>query len=306
MIAIFAIGFLFLGAAVALVIRAVTLPRVRMSAQMRQIRTYGFNPDAIEKAVPVERSAVGAGLRGFAISVGSFARTTLPQLKPLTRGELASGGLRTMPADAFHGYRVLATIGIPVLLLLDGIASGSFSAISVLLILVSGVVAWMLPVAVIRRRSQARLDLIDRQLPELIDVLTATVEAGLGFGGSLQVVANRFDAPLGEELRLTLREQTMGLSIDQALGNMVERCDTPSMRALSRAVLQGESLGVSIGQMMRSLAADTRRRRRQAATERVQKAPIKLLFPLILMIFPALLIVLLYPAVHQLLTNLGG
>src|SRR5205085_9593264 len=81
---------------------------------------------------------------------------------------------------------------------------------------------------------------------------------------------------------------------------------TPSMRAFVRAVLQGESLGVSIAAMMRNLASETRARRRQLAQERIQKAPVKMLFPLIFLIFPALLIVLLYPAFTQVFSTLGG
>jgi tight adherence protein C len=150
------------------------------------------------------------------------------------------------------------------------------------------------------------MDRVDRDLPELIDLLTATIEAGLGFAGSLQLVADRFQGPLGQELRLTLHEQGMGLSTDQALSNLVERCETPSVRAFARAVSQGETLGVSIGSMMRNLAAETRKRRRQNATEKVQKAPVKMLFPLVFCVFPALFIVLLFPALYRVVEQLGG
>jgi len=168
--------------------------------------------------------------------------------------------------------------------------------------------AWVFFGAYVRHRSEIRLHSIDRELPELIDVLIATIEAGLGFAGSLSVVAGRFKGPLGNELRLAMQEQRMGLSTNQALGNILERSDTPAMRSFVRAVIQGETLGVSIGTMMRNLALEMRTRRRQEAQERVQKAPLKMLFPLIFLIFPALLIVLLYPAVHELLagfSNLG-
>jgi tight adherence protein C len=163
-----------------------------------------------------------------------------------------------------------------------------------------------LPATAIRRRGQRRLDRIDAALPELIDVLTATVEAGLSFASSLAMCADRFDGPLGQELRLTLREQSMGLSTNAALENMRERCDTQSVRAFVRAVSQGESLGVSIGAMMRNLASETRKRRRTVAQERIQKAPVKLLFPLIFLIFPSLMVVLLYPALHRILTVFSG
>ena len=91
----------------------------------------------------------------------------------------------------------------------------------------------------------------------------------------------------------------MGLSTNQALSSMLERCDSPAMRSFVRAIIQGETLGVSIGAMMRNLALEMRKRRRQGAHERVQRAPVKMLFPLVLLIFPSLLIVLLYPAAHD-------
>ena len=95
----------------------------------------------------------------------------------------------------------------------------------------------------------------------------------------------------------------MGLSTNQALSNILVRSDTPAMRSFVRAVIQGETLGVSIGAMMRNLAIEMRTRRRQGAQERVQRAPLKMLFPLIFLLFPAMLIVLLYPAIHELLAG---
>ena len=98
----------------------------------------------------------------------------------------------------------------------------------------------------------------------------------------------------------------MGLSIEEALRNMLDRCETPAMRAFVRSVLQGEMLGVSIGQIMRNLADEMRKRRKAAAEERAQRAPIKILFPLIFMIFPAMFIVLLGPAAFSMIDAFGG
>jgi tight adherence protein C len=88
----------------------------------------------------------------------------------------------------------------------------------------------------------------------------------------------------------------MGLGQTEALSNMLERCETPMMRSFVRSVVQGETLGVSIGQIMRNVAGEARKRRRQSAEERAQKAPIKMLFPLVFMIFPAMFVVMLAPA----------
>jgi tight adherence protein C len=134
-------------------------------------------------------------------------------------------------------------------------------------------------------------------MPELIDLLVVTVEAGLGLGAALQLASERMTGPLGQELRIALQEQRMGLPQLQALENMLNRCPTPAVRSFVRAMIQGERLGVSVGQILRSLALEMRKRRRAQAEERAQKAPIKILFPLVFMIFPAMFVVILGPAV---------
>ena len=160
-------------------------------------------------------------------------------------------------------------------------------------------------VTIVRNRARRRLEQIDYELPELIDLLVVTVEAGLGFNGSLQVAAGRLDGPLGDELRLALQEQNMGLATNEALQNMLARAETPAMRSFVRSIVQGETLGVSIGEIMRNLATEMRKRRRAAAEERAQKAPIKILFPLVFLIFPSIFVVLLGPAVFQFIQAFG-
>jgi tight adherence protein C len=305
MTALFVLGILFLAAAAALVARAITLSRARIATQVRQIEEYGFNTTEGTDAPESATARLGTRLSARAERIGRSAHGT-GWRAPVTTQQLRGAGLYTVTPDVFQGYRVMLALGLSVLILLDSVATGSFSITTVLLMIVAAALAWFGPALLVGTRAQRRMDRVDRDLPELIDLLIATVEAGLGFAGSLQLVADRFEGPLGQELRLTLREQNMGLSTERALGNLLERCETPSVRAFVRAVSQGESLGVSIGTMLRNLAAETRKRRRQSANEQVQKAPVKMLFPLVFMVFPALLIVLLYPAIHQLLQQLGG
>ena len=98
----------------------------------------------------------------------------------------------------------------------------------------------------------------------------------------------------------------MGLATTDALRNFAERCPTPGVRTFVRSIIQGETLGVSIGDILRNLAVEMRKRRRASAEERAQKAPIKILFPLIFLIFPAMFVILLAPAVFQFLEAFGG
>lgn len=305
MAALFVIGLLFICATIVLVVRAVALPRLRVTAQLRQIETYGFNTLPGEGSLTA-RPPLGRAVNALAEKVGRYTIARVGILTPTPNRELASAGFYRISVEAFHGYRALASLTLPTLLALEVISTGRSMGLTILLALLAAAACWVLFGAFVRHRSEIRLNALDRQLPELIDVLTATIEAGLGFAGSLQLVAGRFQGPLGNELRLALQEQSMGLSTNQALSNVLERSDTPAMRSFVRAVLQGETLGVSIGTMMRNLAVEMRTRRRQAAHERVQKAPVKMLFPLVFLIFPAMLIVLLYPAAHELLRGFSA
>jgi tight adherence protein C len=306
MVGLFIIGLVLVAAAVTLLVRSVALPRLRITAHLRQIDTYGFATGRGEGGHVGSRPPLGWTVNAQAERVGRWAIARVGALAPMPAHRLASAGFYSLSRDAFHGYRVASSSLLFALVIFESIASGGNLAVGILLAIVAAAACWVLFGASLRRRSEARLHAIDRELPELIDVLTATIEAGVGFAGSLRLVAGRFEGPLGSELKLALQEQSMGLTTDQALANMLERSDTPAMRSFVRSVLQGEKLGVSIGAMMRNLAVEMRTRRRQEAQERVQQAPVKMLLPLIGMMFPALLIVLLYPAIHQLLQGFSG
>src|SRR5439155_23203236 len=166
-------------------------------------------------------------------------------------------------------------------------------------------VGWFGPIFLLGRRARSRLQKIDDAMPELIDLLVVMLEAGVGFTAALRLASERLGGPLGEELRLTVQEQNLGLSNSAALQNWMARSDTPAVNSFCRAMLQGERLGISIGQILRNLAMEMRRRRRQAAEERAQKAAIKILFPLVMLIFPAMFVIILGPALFRIIDTLG-
>ena len=205
------------------------------------------------------------------------------------RRDLLGAGFYNVTAEAYLGFRILATFGLTAFLFLLAIAAPS--AVAIVGLGIAVVLGWRLPAISVQRRAERRRDDIDSELPELIDLLVVSVEAGVGLGSAQQLIAGRLHGPMGDELRLMLQEQSMGLSTDQALTNLLERCETPSVRSFVRSLQQGERLGVSIGTILRNLAVEMRTRRRQAAEERAQKAPVKILFPLVFLIFPAIFIV---------------
>ena len=305
MVLVLLIGLALTGATVTLMLRAVAMPRIEAVARLGQIQAYGFAaPEVIDGADARGRHST---LDAIASAVGRFVTA---QWRSFDEGEirktLMAAGLYTTTPLTFIGYRVLAGVALPATFLWYLTATGASAMMICVAVVFGALIGWTLPMTVVSRRARSRYERIERDLPELIDLLVVTVEAGLGFNGSLQTTSQRLEGPLGDELRLTLQEQRMGLSTTQALSNLLVRCDTPSMRSFVRSVLQGETLGVSIGQIMRALAVEMRKRRRARAEEKAQKAPIKLLFPLVFLIFPSMFVVLLFPALYSFLTTFGG
>jgi tight adherence protein C len=169
----------------------------------------------------------------------------------------------------------------------------------------AAVLGWFIPSMLVNARIRKRQEQIEKDLPDLIDLVVVTLEAGLSFPQSLRLAATKIKEPLAGEVRLTLQEQNMGLTLVEALENLLARVDTPGVRMFSRSIAQGESMGVSTGQIMRNLALELRKRQRAAVEERAQKAPVKILFPILFLIMPALFIVLLLPVMITVMDVLG-
>jgi tight adherence protein C len=301
MVLILLLGLLLIGAAAALVIRAFVMLRIPAGETAAMIDRYSFTANASAETAPTtpDRPRPSLALRrrldAAATALGNFISERLPDTSyEEARSRLVAAGYYTTTAAQFIGYRILATVLLPAFWLLVTVrhASAMLVVAGMALMLLGG---WLLPMRILRRRAQRRIHEIDYTMPDLIDLLVTTVEAGIALNSSLQIAARRFHGQLGAELRLLLQEQSMGLTLNEALGHMQERCDTPAIRSFVRSIIQGDLLGVSINQTLRNLATDMRKRRRQAAEERAQKAPVKMLFPLVLLILPALFLVLLGP-----------
>lgn len=297
LLALFAL--LLAAVAVAALLRALTLPTTQMAARMDGLAVYGY---ARDENAPIEPAADTAPFSALARRIGGLiARNTGWVNEDDLRQELVAAGIYGTSPWTLLGYGVLAAVGLGLSALL---LAGSL-ILGVLFGVIAAYGGWRLPLLIVHRRASTRADVIDRELPNLIDQVVVTLEAGVGYSSSLQMAARRMPGPLGEEMRLALQEQRMGVALTESLAHLRDRVDSPNIRSFARAVTQGERLGVPIGQVMRDLSIDMRKRRRRAAEEAARKAPVKILFPLVLCILPSLLIVMLVPAFLQLTQQLG-
>jgi len=153
----------------------------------------------------------------------------------------------------------------------------------------------------IHNLGQHRQEHLRRGLPDAMDMMTVCVEAGLGFDAALSRVARNLEGPFAEECARVLQEMQIGMSRAQALRAMTERTDVPELRGFVTAIIQSGELGISIGDVLREQAHQMRIVRRQRAEERAQKLQVKLLFPLITCLLPAMFVVILGPAVMQII-----
>jgi tight adherence protein C len=259
-----------------------------------QIGTYGYVAETTRGAAespgrrPLDRLAGRLG----DVAARRFGRFGEAEL----RLKLLSAGMYGTNPRKLLGYQVLLSICLAFAGLWIVALAGGSGVLTILLAAGAGTLGWFLPIYYVNRRRRLRFEAMDRQMPDLIDLLVVTVEAGLGILASMRVASESLPDPLGQELRLTLQEQRMGLSVNEAIESLGRRADCSNVRIFVRSLTQGERLGVSIGTTMRNLALEMRKRRKAMVEEQAQKIPIKMLFPLAFLIFPAMFIVLLVPA----------
>jgi tight adherence protein C len=303
MVFLLLLALMLIGLAVALALRAVLGGPGTRPDMLSQVAAYGFGAGAASADQPNSLQS-----REIANKIGLHlvSRLQAEQARAL-RQLLNSAGYYRTTVTQYLGYRALSVVGLPVAVLVFGALVGGVGIVTIVIAAMAAGIGLVLPKTLVERRVTQRTTRIDYEVPELVDLLVTSIEAGVGFGSALQLSARRVRDPLGQELRLTLGEQSMGLTMNEALQNTLERTNrSASMKAFVQAIVQGETLGVSVGKTLRDLAVDMRKRRRQAAEERAQKAPIKLLFPLTFLILPAMLIVILGPAVRAISHGLGG
>ncbi|NNJ09954.1 type II secretion system F family protein [Chloroflexales bacterium ZM16-3] len=218
---------------------------------------------------------------------------------------LLMSGARGLGIVEFLGLRLICGVSLlGVGVLYCWLAEFPLSFVNIMMLGVVAFCGFSLPKFWITRRITRRQGQITNALPDALDMLTITIEAGLSFESSLQEIMARWDNDLSREFARVLRDIGMGQSRRASLNGLGERTGVPDILSFVTALNQADELGVSIGRVLKTQSEDMRVRRRQRAHEKANQAPVKIMFPLVFLIFPAIFAVLLGPAVPQLL-NMG-
>jgi tight adherence protein C len=199
------------------------------------------------------------------------------------------------------GFVVLLMISLGLTMVLG------FSLVTTLFVCVGlSMLGYMLPNIVIHQMGETRSEQMQRDLPDALDLLTISVEAGLAFDAALARVARSTEGPLAAEFARVLQEMNIGVGRVDAIRALGERTHIPELRAFATAMVQADAFGIPIAQVLRVQSNEMRVKRRQRAEEKAQKVPVKILFPLIFCILPTLFIVVMGPAVISMMENFSG
>lgn len=272
--------------------------------RLEQIADLGRVPTEREQELSrplVERifGPVATKVAGFVVSI------TPKNVMEAAKLKLDSiGNPWKMSAGDYVILRVVTLLILPlgVFLITNKIGLGK----AFLFALVAAALGWVVPETMMQSKAKHRGKEIQRDLPDILDLLTVSVEAGLGFDAALVKVVERKKGPLADEFGIVLREIRVGKPRKDALRELSERVTVDDITSLVSAVIQADQLGVGISNILRIQAEQVRTKRRQEAEESAMKAPIKMLFPLVFFIFPTLFVVLLGPAIIQIAETLLG
>ncbi|QGU00107.1 Type II/IV secretion system protein TadC, associated with Flp pilus assembly [Candidatus Syntrophocurvum alkaliphilum] len=233
----------------------------------------------------------------IAESITNVFKNFIPQEKKLIYEKqlMHAGYPNGLTVEGFIAFKFISV----VIALLIGVIIGGIFAIALLLL-----IGIYLPSMYLRSKEKERKKEILKSLPDNLDLLSVSVEAGLGFDGAMQKVVEKTSGPLKKEFEKVLQEINIGKPRREALRDMANRVEVDDVSTFIGSIIQADQLGVSIGNVLKLQADQVRNNRRMRAEEAAQKAPIKILIPLVLFIFPTILIVLLGPAVIQLIETL--
>jgi len=277
---------------------AVTVRQKQLAVSLKRAKGYG--------GAPLRDAELGknAHQRLFAPALARLANIAMKlpmtaSTDEVSRRLMGAGLNGRISATTFLGLKA-AFAGTSLLMGAFMLVTGAQPGKALLFGMGGAVMSFLLPDTYLTMRTRKRREEIGVQLPDILDLLTVSVEAGLGFDAALARVCDRMEGPIVDEVSLTLHEMRIGEGRQQALRNMAERLQLQDITSFTRAIIQADQLGMSLGRILRVQSDDIRNKRQMLAEQKAMKAPIKMLFPTVLFIFPAMFVVVLGPAMLKL------
>lgn len=221
------------------------------------------------------------------------------------RKQLRQAGMSLMPSE-YTAIRIMAIIGCSVLFLIIALFLSMNSFSIVIAPLFGAYAAFTVMRFSLMSRISRRKEKMERQLPDVLDMLSVNVEAGLGFEQAMLHIIQHFQGPLVDELNITYREMSMGRSRRDALKLLGDRCEIEDLKSFTGSINQASKLGISVKNILHAQAAAIRESKRSKIEEKAHKMSIKILIPMVLFIFPVIFIVLMGPAVVSIVETFGG
>lgn len=296
---------LLLAAGVSLII--VGLFRVRqpnaIGDRLNQFTERPMSLEELELQQPFYQRVLLPAFRGLLAVVGKFGlKQSAERLRVNLQMAGNPGGIT--PA-MFIGLRVVLALVLGVVVTLVTFQTMEFTQ-ALLYSVIGFLLGYMLPVMWLGRQISQRKHNIQKALPDALDLLCISVEAGLAFDLALQRVTQKWDDELSREFKKVLSDVRLGRTRREALKDLGQRTGVEDVQTFTAAVIQADQLGVSMSKILRLQADQMRVRRRQRAEEKAQQAPVKMLFPMVFLIFPALFVVILGPAVPRIMSAFAG
>ncbi len=281
------------------------LERRQVFKALRSVRAIELTPTDVrqrELATPFMQRVLLPTVRGF----GSFGKRFTPAsvTERLSKELVYAGSPVGWDAERILAMKLLGVAVFGIGALVFGRLIGWTAFRTLVAAGLGAYVGYYIPEWVLRSKSGKRQHQIQRALPDALDLLSITVEAGLGFDAAMARVARQAGGPLGEEMHRVLQEMQIGKTRGDALRDLGDRTNVPELKGFVLAMIQADIFGISIAKVLQVQAREMRIKRRQRAEEQAQKVPVKIVFPLILCIFPSLFIVLLGPAVITIYQNI--
>jgi len=296
LIAVAILVFVLVGVVVYLLLSTMFSEEHQVTRRLRKMSDYeaGQAKQVEPLLVPFRQrvlAPVGSSVHhvGSAIAPKGYSESVKHKL-------VLAGSPNNMDSSRFMVIKVLGAIGVAGLFFGISVLR-PFSPVSwVLVILPLTALAFFAPDLWLSSRVSSRKSAIRRALPDMLDMLTISVEAGLGFDQAMAKLVRNTSGPLSEEFGRVLQEVQAGVDRSDAMRRLAQRTEVPELNGFIMAIVQAEVFGISVSSVLRSQASEMRVKRRQYAEETAQKAPVKLVFPLVICILPATLIVILGPA----------